>query len=103
MQTDIKQAETVLDTASLAAEQIAGAAGLKDPEALAQAVQMLTQKVNAFETLVPQLLQAKEDAEKALAIIEDTLPPDFKAKLSVWADDVSKVVAHVKKHFSLTF
>jgi hypothetical protein len=92
-----------LDAASLAAQSIAEVAGLKDPEAIAQAVKFLESRVSAIEAMLPELLALKDSAEAAVKTVEDTLPPDFKEKMSVWADDVSKVVAHVKKHFSLTF
>lgn len=96
IKVDLDAGMAGLDAASLAAKSIAQIAGLQNPEALAQFVLNLASRLEQIEKDLPDLMEAYNTLAEAAHTINESIPQE-------WKDDVSKVIAHVKHRFSLTF
>lgn len=70
----MQQAEQALDAAALAAQQIGKIAGMSDPEAMAQKLIELEERIKELESAVPALQQF---ADKVM----DMFPADWKDKV----------------------
>lgn len=71
---EMHQVETTLDAAATAAKTIADAAGISDPDAMAQKLIELEGRIKELESAVPAL-------EQVVHSVSDVIPQDWKDKV----------------------